>query len=199
MQPQQPSPNYDFIMNPGQAPKPQRFGGGSMASRLLLIAGGLFVLVIIVGIVLKLLTGGGGSVNKAAMLSIAQDQTELIRLAQRGSQDSVSQANKNFSVTLDLGMQSEQTALFNYLSKNGVSFKPNELSLKQSANADQQLNSAKSSSTFDQVYEGIMERQLQAYQRDLQSAYQGAGPNAKKVLSANYDASELFLTQLKED
>lgn len=202
MQPQQPyqpptpNGNYDFILNPAQPPKKRLFGGGSsLASRLLLVFGAIFVLVVILGIIIRLLTSSGG-LDKPALLSVAQDQTELIRLSNVGVISSVSQTNKNFSITAQLAMASEQQALLTYLGSNG--YKPNAkvLVLKQSAKTDEQLEIAKSSSTFDTAYTTVMEQYLLTYQRDLKLAYESAGPSGKKVLGANYDSSALLLTQL---
>jgi hypothetical protein len=201
MQPQQPMPpthpaNYDFILNP--TPPPRRtLGGNSMAMRILIVAVGIFVLLIIAVVFLQLLGKGGGSFDKHAMLIVAQDQTELVRLADRGDQDATTQTNKNFSATTSLGMKSEQAALLKYLAEHGYKPKDKELAQKHSVQTDTQLDQAKSSSTFDTVYAGIMKQQLESYKQDLSTAYNSAkSDSAKAALKARYAAADMLLTQL---
>lgn len=196
MQPQQ--PNYDFIMNPAQPTRksPFSFGGGSsLAMRILVVVGGLFVVMIIVAILLSAFAQNS-NFDKAAMLSVAQDQTEIVRLATRGGQDSVSQDNKNFSATAKLGIASEQATLLKYLAAQGYAPDPKELTLKQSSATDAQLDSAKSSSTFDTTYVSVMKKSLTTYKNDLSAAYDGSSNSTKAVLKARYDAAEMLLTQL---
>ncbi len=201
MQPQQPMPpnhpaNYDFIMNP--APQPRKtLGGNSMATRILVVVGGALLLLILLVVVVQLLGKGGGSFNKEAMLSVAQDQTEIIRLADRGEQDAVSQSNKNFAITASLGMKTEQSELLKYLASRGYKPGDKDLLLKQSPQTDQQLDSAVSSSTFDTVYAGIMKEQLTTYKQDLGTAYNSSkSDTAKAALKARYSVADMLLTQL---
>lgn len=196
MQPQQPTGNnFDFIMNPAPAPRKSPLGN-SMATRALVVVGGLFLLVIIIAVAVNAFTKTGASFDKSAMLSVAQDQTEIIRLSTIGAEDSVSQINKNFSITAKLGMATEQQNLLAYLATKGYKPNPKSLLLKQSAKTTTLLDGARSSSTFDVAYSGVMQRSLQAYRQDLTKAYNGAGDSAKPVLTANYKTADLLLTQL---
>jgi predicted outer membrane protein len=201
MQPQQtpqlPNNNFDFIMNPAQAPHKSPFGGGSsMATRALVVVGGLFLLIIIIAVAVNVFAKSGASFDKSAVLSVAQDQTEIIRLSTIGVQNSVSQNNKNFSVTTQLGMATEQQNLLAYLATKGYKPNPKSLLLKQSSKTTTLLESATSSSTFDVAYTGVMQQELQAYKQDLTKAYNSAGDSAKPVLKANYTTADLLLTQL---
>lgn len=202
MQPQQPTPppthpaSYDFIMNP--APQPKRtLGGNSMVTRLLIVLGGVFVLLVVAVLFMQLLGKSGSSFDKGAMLSVAQDQTEIIRLADRGTQDAAAQSNKNFAITVELGMKTEQAELLKYLAEHGYKPKDKDLILKQSAQTDAQLDSALSSSAFDTVYAGVMKQQLQTYKQDLSAAYNRAkSDSAKTALKARYGVADMLLTQL---
>lgn len=199
MQPQQttpPQPNFDFIMNPQQPTKHSPLGGGSsMATRILVVVGGLFVLAIIAAIFMRFL-GSGGAFDKAAMLTVIQDQTEIARLATTGQENSVSQENKNFSVTAKLSLQSDQKILLTYLAEKGYKPNPKTFVLKQSAATDKTLADAKSSSTFDTAYRDIMEKALTTYRQDLSTAYDGASDSTKEVLQKQYDSAGLLITQL---
>lgn len=183
-------------MDPATAPKKGGVGGSSMATRLLVVVGGLFVLVLIAGIAFKLLSSSGASFDKTAMLSVAQDQTEIIRLSTLGVESGVQQSVKNFSITTQLGIKSDQTKLLTYLQSRSYKVNPKALILKQNANTDLLLTNAKSSSTFDTAYKDVMAKSLEAYQRDLTRAYEGSSESAKAVLNENYDSASLLLTQL---
>lgn len=202
MQPQQSMPepnhpaNYDFIMNPAPQPK-KSLGGNSMVARILVVVGLVFVLLIALVLVMQLLGKGGASFDKKAMLSVAQDQTEIVRLGDRGNEDAISQSTKNFAATATLGMKTERTELLTYLAEHGYKPKDKDLLLKQSAQTDSQLDQAKSSSTFDTVYTGIMKQQLESYKQDLSTAYNSAkSESAKAALKARYAVADMLLTQL---
>ncbi|MDB5169936.1 MAG: hypothetical protein JWN82_332 [Candidatus Saccharibacteria bacterium] len=203
MQPQQPTPpnhsgNYDFILNPAAQPRKTVLGGGSsMAMRALVVVGGLFVLAIIAAVLMQFLGKSSGGFDKSAMLSVAQDQTEIIRLATRGTADSKLQPTKNFAITASLGMATEQAELLQYLAAHGYKPGDKDLLLKQSAQVDTQLDGAVSSSTFDTVYAGIMKQELQTYQQDLSTAYSSAkSASAKAALKARYATADMLVTQL---
>lgn len=171
-----------------------------MALRALVVLGGIFILLIVAVLFMNLLGKGGSKFDKAAMLSVVQDQSEIIRLAAAGSQDATSQSNKNFAITASLGMKSEQAELLKYLAENGYKPKDKELALKQSAQTDTQLDQAKSSSTFDTAYDSIMKQQLGTYKQDLSTAYNSAkSGTAKSVLKARYSTADMLLTQLSSE
>lgn len=199
MQPQQPQPNnYDFIMNPATPSRPPLLGGNALLKRLLIVLGGLFILAIIAAVLAQVLGGGSGGFNKTAMLGIAQDQTQIIHLATDGVDNSTTAANKNFSISAQLSITSQQTDFLKYTASHGLKPKAKALALKQNADVDTQLTSAKSSSTYDSTYSTVMKDALNTYKTDLTSAYDKADSQGKAILKANFDAANLLLTQLTQ-
>src|SRR5664279_2122401 len=86
VEPQQPAANapqpapYDFIFN-SEKPVKKPFvlpGGNSMVMRVLFIVGGLFALLILFVIIKNILVG---SPKLDTMVTVAQDQQEIIHLA----------------------------------------------------------------------------------------------------------------------
>ena len=195
----QPQANYDFILNPQTAPPPSKFGGGqqSMAMRILVVVGGLFILMIIAVVLMGILRGGGS--NKEALLSVAQDQTELLRIAEAAKQNIKLEENKDFNATLKLSVKSQQTELSNYMATSKIKIDAKSLALKQSAQTDQRLTAGASSSTYDTVYKSVMNDALKVYQADLSTAYEGAGQTGKNILRSQYDAAGLLIKQLNAD
>ena len=168
-----------------------------MVTRVLVVVGGLFVLAIVAAIAISFLGNAGASFNKGAVLSVAQDQTEIARLSTTGAQDGVSDRVKNFSITTQLSMKSEQAEFQKYLASAGYKIDAKQLLLKQDAAASTALADAKSSSTFDTAYTALMQKKFQTYQADLKAAYEGASEKAKQQLSARYDAANLLLLLLR--
>lgn len=198
MQPdQQPANNYDFILNPQQNHPKRSLGGGNLGLKLLVIIGGIFVVVVAVVLLMRAL-GGSNGLNKPALLSVAQDQTELIRLSSTGTQDSGSQSNKNFSITTKLTVSADQKEFLAYLAKFGYKPDSKDLALKQSAQVDKQLTDARSASNFDVAYHGVMKQALGTYQRDLNAAYNTAGPEGRELLKKYYNSANLLMTQLEQ-
>lgn len=192
---------YAFIMDPSKPPRKRLLNGGagnSMAVRLLIVVAGVFVLLVIFVFILKALGGDKGTFNKAAMLSVAQDQAELVHLSTGGVQNSVSQDNKNFSITTQLSSSSQQAALLTYLQSHGYKPGSKQLALKQSAATDSQLSAALTASTFDPTYREVMKSELETYQKDLSTAYNTADSKAKALLSADYNGAGLLLEQLSD-
>jgi len=182
-------------MNPSQSPRKAPLKNSSLPVRILMVLGGLFLLMIIVAMFMRLL-GSSGSLNKSTMLPVAQDQTEIMRLADSGVESSVGQTNKNFAITVKLATSSQRADFLAYLKTNNFAPKDKDLGLRHNASADSQLESAKSSSTFDIAYKSVMQTTLANYQKDLNAAYSSADTAGKTVLKKDFDAAQLLLTQL---
>lgn len=199
MQPQaeQTAPDYSFITNPQQPKRPSLFnlGAGSKTLRIVVVVGGFFLLLILFIAFKNILSGSNKSIP--ALVNIAQDQQELIHLAQNGTQNAVSGTAKNFSQTAALSLQSEQRQLLVYLKSNGRKVSTGELSLGLSKLTDSQLTAAVSASNFDPTYTSIMKTKLTSYQQALKSAFaQTKGSKGHALLNDDYTASQLLLQQL---
>lgn len=201
MQPQQNSGQYDFFMNPENAPKrsllPSAPGGdSSFGKRIVVILGGA-VLLLIVGVVISsLLSGGGG--NTSRLLTVAEDQTELVRVATLGTTSATATTTQNFSQSCALSIQSAQLQLTSFISSHGGG-KPSSktLALKQNSATDTALSNATASSSFDATYTSIMQTQLSAYKNDLNTAYKNANNSSEKqLLSSDYNDAQLLVQEL---
>lgn len=194
---------YGFIMEP---PPPPKRGlsllpsDPSMPIRIGIVAGGVLILLILFIIMKGLLSGGG---NSASFVSIAQDQQEIIHIAnltansQTNQQAVLSSDNQNFAVTAQTSLTSAQSQILAYLKQHGKKVKPKTLDLKVDAATDQRLTSAAANSTYDSTFKEIMKTQLTDYQAALKQAYkQTPDATGRKIINDNYKASELLLIQL---
>jgi hypothetical protein len=208
MQPQQPyygppaapqptqQPNYDFIVNPNQPVHNRSVGGpSSMIGRILVVGGGLIVLIIAFVIIKGLLSGGG---NAAAMLGVVQDQQELIHLASGAAmQQTISTTNKNFAITTQLAITSEQTQLLTYLAAQHQKISMTQQSLKISSATDTELTNSLAASTYDQTFQQVLQSELTNYGSALKLAYkQTSGPKGRKLLTDEYKTASLLQQQL---
>jgi hypothetical protein len=198
--PPAPQPHeYEFITNPGQ-PSRRGFnplsGGASLPKRIAIISGGLLVLLIIFLIIRGVLSGGG---NTETLINVAQDQQQLVHLAENaGEQEGLSVTNQAFAVTAQATLTSAQTQLVTYLKDNGHKVNEKTLNLKVSTTLDEQLKTAAGNSTYNSTFKETMQTQLKDYQQALRQAYnQTTGPKGRKLLSDQFNGSQLLMQQLE--
>lgn len=185
---------YEFILNPEQKPK-KKFGISKNSNKL------LFTLVIIIVSVIAfmilvtvLLTAfAPKKIGKAELMSLAQTQTELIRIADQGSRDSRQQVTKNLATTVHYTVLTQQKSTVQPLGK--ISKK--ELSLKQNASTDQQLATAKATSTFDATITKIIETELNNYANELKKLFEIAKTDKERdMMSDYYKQTQLLIAQI---
>ncbi|MEO6513279.1 MAG: hypothetical protein ABIR37_01220 [Candidatus Saccharimonadales bacterium] len=204
MQPQQPyyqppatpgpdnTGQYDFIVNnnvPSKRPA---------SKNMLLVVVGAAVLVIVLAWIILSLAFGGSSSATAPLVTIAQEQTEIVRIAKLADDSShlSSQDTRNFSKTTRLTVGSDQAKLVAFLAKNGKKLNEKQLAGKQSATTDAALDAAATSGTYDSTLVSTLQTQLKTYQTSLQQAFTGATSSSEKtLLKAEFDNATLLIEQ----
>ncbi|HUS25816.1 MAG TPA: hypothetical protein VMY99_00515 [Nevskiaceae bacterium] len=193
---------YDFILNAGKPPKRSPMasasGGSPLVKIALLVGGGAVVLMIVLFIGISLLSGSNSStLSSTELISVAQTQNELARVAEKGLSGSSQQTVKNLAITVELSMQTQQKQLIALLGKQGHKVKEKELALKQNATTDQQLTSATQTSTFDTTFSQIMQNQLTAYAATVKQLFNKATLESERtLLSDDYTQAQLLLSQV---
>jgi hypothetical protein len=177
---------YDFFMNPQQPKKPGIVGPSSVKSRLLLVVGGIVLLIIIFSVIGAILGGGPNPVQLQTI--VAQDQQEIVRLNMAAAHTALSPETKNFAITAQFTITSDQQQLVAYLAKNGAKLSDKQLGLKP----------ALSAGVYDQTFNGIMKTEMTSYARDLTTAYKSTkGITGRKLLKADYSSALVFLSRIK--
>ena len=205
MQPQQPGYGppqagptpYDFIVNPGTGPQRSRLpGGNSVVTRSLLILGGILLLVIVFIVGKNLLLVDSSSAP--LLIDAASQQQELVHLSTKAVQEpSLEPTTKNFALTAQLTLTSQQHQLLVYLKSQGHKVAPKQLSTLGSLATDQQLAASIAASTYDATFRQIMVTKLTAYKQTLQQAStKTSGPGGRSLLDRDYTSAVLLLQQL---
>jgi len=190
-------PNFDFIMNPNQpsAKKSLLPAGNSTKQRVAIVAiiGGVLLVFLLL---LMLILGGGGD-NKQNLLKVAQQQTEIVRIANMADQSN-DQSLKNLAANTSVTIASDQSRLAGTLAGNGIAFKKKELALGQNSKTDQVLEDAKAAANFDAVLRDTLIELLTDYQASVKLAYENSGnADVKNQLDATYINTGNLLKQAK--
>jgi len=185
-------------MNPQQsAGPPGTVRIGSNRKRLFTFLGGLSALVIVAAIFFSVIGGGGN--NFTPVITIAQDQTELIRIAKLGATKATGQTTLNVAFNLQLSLTSAQQKLLSYLADNHIKLGTKQLALKQNAQTTKQLSDAVATSSFDSTFVTVIQSQLGTYAQALKTAYNtNPGPKGRQLLSAQYNGAQLLIEQSKQ-
>lgn len=197
----QPNPSnagsdYDFILNP-EKPKhtiPKRMPATPIG-RVAIFGGAIVGLIFLIVIASSLF---GGSSSAPAMLSVLQDQQELIHISNTAAQEpDISSSNQNFAATASLSLSSNMAVLESYLSGAGTSVSASSLILKESPATDKLLSNAEASGDFNSTFASTAKQQLNSYLSDIAVAYnQAKGPKGRATLRSDYNQAKLLINGL---
>lgn len=172
MDPMQQTPQgnpYEFITNPGQAPKKPLLGG-STKSRVLLVVGGIFLLFIIFGIANALLSSGKNA-STQALKNIVAEQEEIIRIADIGTTDALGSEARGYAITVSMTTQTNQQEMLDVLKTTKIKISNPELKAKFSAKTDEAFTAAKANNRYDEALTQALNESLTKYMKNLKSAY----------------------------
>ncbi len=188
--------SYDFIFNNPQPPKRglgSALSGNSKKQRIIIAVIGGVILIIVAMAAFSFITSSGKS-STQALIELAQEQTELVRVADTGVGKARSGATKNLAITTQLSLQTTQLDTIALLKKNGHKLGAKQLGLKQSAATDQQLTVAVASNTFDEIFTELLHKQLAAYRVSLQKVYKTAtNKTEKQILQTSFNGVTLLI------
>jgi len=196
MQPgQAPSPHqnpYGFILDNKKPKKKNLLAGGSLKKRIMIVTGGGLILMIAVILFASLLGGGG---NLDSMIGLAQEQNELIRVADIGVIKGRGSTARNLAQTATGSLNTTQAQTLEYLKKQGTKLDIKALSLKKNSTTDQQLNAAALNNTFDDAFIKIMQEELKTYQTNVKKAYDSTSSKTQKsILADSYNGVNVLLS-----
>jgi hypothetical protein len=193
-------PSYEFIMNSDQSKK-TLIASGSMVTRVLVLAVGLIVLIVLF-IVFKGLLGGDKPLNIPDMVSVVQDQSEILNLITTTTNSSTNVAllttnDQDFLATGNLSIKDEQGMLLAYLKTTGNTVGPETLLLKENPKITTELTASIVANDYQQTFTQVTEAELTTYKHDLNVDYTNTKTlQGRTLLKADYDGAQLLIDEL---
>lgn len=184
---------YDFFMESPKSRKGMGFDS-SPVKKLVMMVGLVVVVLSLLAIILALASKPTGNSN--SLIAIAQEQTELMRVAADGAKNSHNTDIQNFAVTTQVSLSSTQQKLLNIMAKQGVKTTDKTLVLGHSAKTDQALQSAIAADTYDSTFSSIMRANLSTYVHDLNQEEATATSKAELNVIKDADAGAQLLQKI---
>jgi len=190
MQPNQaPGNDYDFILSGGQQSRPYQNPGDKKKRILMVVAGGALLLMVF-AIVFSLIFGGGGTATER-LVSLARQQTELMRVADIGVEKARGSDAQNLAAIVKLSVGSNQQELIPLIDRK---LPAKELALGENAKTDELLTTAEQNNRFDEAFTELMTQELADYQAALKQAFDASSSaSTKKVLNTAYQNTQTIL------
>jgi hypothetical protein len=171
--------------------------GNSTKQRIMIVVGGFITLMILFVLLFSLILGHKSG-NSASLTSLAQQQTEMSRVAAIITQNSRDNATQAFSSNVQYSMVSDQKSLVKYLAKHGVKLKSVTLNMGKKSSTDTLLANAKLAGTYEVVGTAQLQKQLQQYQNDLAVAFKSGSSAEKAELRPLYIHATTLLKNLPQ-
>jgi len=195
---QQPN-EYDFIMNDPSGGKGRKFGGLTTTNKFAFVGLISAILVVVMGVLYFALNAGKPN-NEAQLISLAQQQTELIRVAGLGLKDARETQSRQLATTTLLNITSDLNNLKPRLAAAKVKLKDAALGAGKNSKTDQALEKAKENNQFDTVFLKTLQDELVDYQKNMNAAYKDtANIQLKAELKKQYENASLIINVKPEE
>ncbi|MGH7195858.1 MAG: hypothetical protein ACREGA_03720 [Candidatus Saccharimonadales bacterium] len=193
---------YDFFMDPQQAPKksPLKLGGpnGLLKTNFKLVVGvgAAFVLLLLA---LPFLLGGGKQKITPAVV-VLQNQQDLLTSSNNTAESAVSQPVKNLATNIDLVVATDQAQFLAYVAAGGVKLQSSTLDAGAATPSGvataNKLQNAVAASDYDKVYTQVAQQQLQNYAGALQTDYaKSKNSNERQMLQQYFKNLQALIKQ----
>jgi hypothetical protein len=187
---------YEFIVNPNTPKRSalKLFGGDPFLTKIALIIGGALGLMAVIALAAATLIPSTSS--SLALTEIAQQQQEIIRVATAGSNQATAPSVRNYAVSTQYSVVTNQREVLQYLSKSGTNLSSKEIELKKNSQTDALLAAAKATSTYDEALRESLTTQLTDYQESLKTAYDAtSNTETRALLQKSFAAAALLVQQ----
>lgn len=162
-----------------------------MKEKLILIFGAFFV--IIIALFAWSTMFGGGTNTTQELVSIAQEQNELIRISKIAAEKGRLPATQNLANTTIASVSSSQQQVIGAIGKKA---KINEkvLGAKQDPQSDKQLNEAALNNQFDATFTKLYQTKITAYQQNLKATFDTtSNKQVKEILQNAYKSANTLV------
>lgn len=186
---------YDFIMGDQQKPKKSLIpmpSGGNKKQRIIFVVIGVLILLTI-GTILAAILSSSGKSSTESMVTVAAEQTEIIRIARIGTTKAGGGTARNLAYNTQLTVTSQKNGLVRYLNANDRKLSNKELSIAKDSETDKKLTAAETNGRFDDTFVQIIRDKLAKYQVSLKTAYNASGSNGKELLNKAHQEASVLL------
>ncbi len=152
----------------------------SKKQRFIFVLVVLGVLAVIVILIMGLL-GSAGKQSVADLQLAAQQQAEIIRVANIGASKAKDTKTNNFALTISLSLASTQSDTLAILKKAGGNTSTKSLNSGKNTTTDTLLTKAEQANNFDEVFTEEITKALKTYQTSLKNAYAGSSSKSTKT------------------
>lgn len=173
---------YDYILNPNR-PAATKAGFAFKNKKLVSVAfiAAVILLVVIVLSIFFSLTRK----NYSGYISLAQQQTEILRIATASGGNTKEAATKNYVQSIASVVLSQKNATLEFVKKNHVKVKDSVLDVKKSSSADKQLDAAKANNSYDKTLAEILNNRLNEYKKSVGNLSAKVSSKSEKTLIQN--------------
>jgi hypothetical protein len=192
MQPQNPDPQFDFMLK--NSPQPKRSLALPSMSRPVKIAAFAILGILLLIITSSVLSGrkDGGT---QSIISAAAREQEILRVTQlaQTQQTLRDPGTTALAATVTSTLTSQKAQLTAYLAQNHTKLSKLQLAADTDKTVDAQIQDASQNNQLDSAYKNYLKQALAKYQAELQTAYKSAGPKGKLILKDAFDSNDTLL------
>lgn len=151
---------------------------------------GAIVLIILISTLLGNNTSAGG------LITIAQEQNELIRVSTEATGNASLQGTQNLIANIELSITTEQQDLLAYLKSIGKEPSQSTLALTKNSATDSALTTAQTNGNYDSTFMTIIRGELRAYSIALKQTFASTTNTAQRQLINNdYKAANILIAE----
>lgn len=185
--------DYSFIMQDGNKNKAQFTGPKTQKQRILLVAFvgiAIMLLLVVVLILINLFSVD----NTKKLTDLAKQQTELQRIMELGVKDSGSTKIKILAQTASSTFESHKQSTLAIALNKKIEIPEKQLALGKQAKIDEQLEVAKNSNNYEEVFIEIYENQLALYANKIKELYDKENDEDLKALFSDFYKSAVLMS-----
>ncbi len=158
----------------------------------------LVAFILIFGsVIFSKLMNASSNERKERLVSIAQTQTEIMRITGLAETKTNGSDLQNLNIITKLSVQSSSNDTNELLVKNKIKPESKLLNKGRDSKNDELLTQATNNSSFDSTYRKLLQEQLTKYQSQLKTAFENGTKAQKEVFSEAGQSNTLILEALK--
>jgi hypothetical protein len=189
MQPQNPNPNYDFILKDKPQPKTSMLPNNPLVKVAGVIVA-ILLIVLVIGIVSSSKSG-----SSTGMLDTLGQAQEISRVTTAQAPNLKDPAIRATAATTQASVSSEAAQINKYLAAHRVKVDKKKLATYQSSDTDSKMSSALQASNLDTTYLTYLQTALNDYSQSIKTSFAATkNTEAKSILQNAFASTQTLLS-----